>query len=98
MTARGNQSRHRFRAEPGYPQKHLARRAIHIHGKIRTVRQRPCQLWIDVEIEIAIGMVAGDLGDIEAVKAQQPIGLIEPVFALQGRAYQRQMHGGIRDR
>ena len=40
----------------------------------------------------------GDLVGVEAVEAQQPVGLIQPVFAHQRRLDQRQRRGRIGDR
>ena len=50
-------------------------------GKASAVAQRPGELRIDVEIEHAVRQARGDLVGREAIEAEQPVGLIEPVFA-----------------
>ena len=63
---------------------------VHVDGKARAVAQRPGELRIDVEIEHAAVHAVGDLVGGETVEAIEPVGLIEPVLALQRRGFQRQ--------
>ena len=60
--------------------------------------QRPGELGVDVEVEHAVLAAGGDLLDAEAVEAQQPVGLVEAVLALQRRRLERQRRAGLGDR
>ena len=58
--------------------------------------ERPGELRVDIEVEHAT--LAADLRHLEAVEAQQPVGLVEPVLAHQGRSGRRQLAARIGDR
>ena len=60
--------------------------------------QRPGQLGVDVEVQHAAGRVGRDLLHLECVEAQQPVGLVQPMLALQRRRDRRQCLGRVRDR
>ena len=70
-------------AEAGHAQQALAARPVDVDGKALGMRQRPGQLRIDGERQHAV--LGDDLVLVEAVEAQQPVGLVEPVFAHQRR-------------
>lgn len=59
--------------------------------------QRPGQLRIDVEDEVAVLCRAGDLVELEPVKTKQPVGLVKPVLARQRRADQGQGGSAVGD-
>ena len=59
---------------------------VDVDRKAVAVLQRPGELRVDVEIEHAVLAAGRDLVDGEAVMAQQPVGLIKPVLALQAAA------------
>ena len=57
--------------------------------------QRPGELRIDPEVEHAALAAVGDLLDLEAIEAEQPIRLIEPMLPHQRRTRERQDLAGI---
>ena len=87
-----------LRPEPRHPQEHFALGAIHVDREAMAVLERPGELRIDLEVEHAVLGNARDLLRVEGVMAQEPVGLVEPVLALQRRRLQRQNGARIRDR
>ena len=63
-------------------------------GKRSRMRERPCELGIEVEPEHA-ALRRNDLLVREAVVAHQPVGLVEAVLARQRRRLQRQGRRGV---
>ena len=60
--------------------------------------ERPGELRVGIEVEHAVLAAGGDLLDAEAVEAQQPVGLVEAVLALERRRLDRQRGAGLGDR
>ena len=85
-----------FCAKTGHAQQLLAAGAVDVEREAVAVAQRPGELWIDVERQHRA--VVDDLTDIETVEPHQPVGLVEPMLAQQGRLNQRQSAAGIGDR
>ena len=98
MAPRAEDAVHGLGPEPRHPQQHLARGPVHVQGKVLAVRERPGELRVHVEVEVARWRDARDLVHLEAVEPHQPVGLVEPVFPHQGRLHQRQHARRIRDR
>ena len=69
-------------ADAGHAQKGLQRRAVHLHGKEVQVVQSPVRLRIDIGGEEGV-LLVDDLAHVEAVEAQEPVGLVEAVLAVQ---------------
>eukprot|EP01032_Pedospumella_encystans_P035956 gene35956-40663_t len=65
--------------------------AVQVHREMLAVGQRPGQLGIDVQRQVAgLRAIGGQqLADPEAVAAQQKVGLVQAVLALHGRRRQR---------
>ncbi len=88
----------RLGAEARHPQQVLAVGRVDVDGEPVAVGQGPGGLGVDREVEHAADVGAGDLLHPEAVEAQQPVGLVEPVLAHQRRLDQRQDAAGVGDR
>ena len=88
---------HRARAHARHPQQFLAGGAVHVHRETLAVGQRPGQLRVHVERQVA-GGVRGQFRRLEPVEAQQPVGLVQPVLAQQRRGARRQRGRGVGDR
>ncbi len=73
------------RAEARHPQEHLAASHVDVHRKAVAVLERPGELGVDIEVEHLVYGSGRDLVHGEAVTAQELVGLIKPVLALQGR-------------
>ena len=84
-------------ADAGHAQKRLQRRAVHLHGEEVQVVQGPVRLRIDIGGEEGIVLV-DDLAHVKAVEAQEPVGLVEAVLAVQlhgvGGGQERVGHDG----
>ena len=65
-----------------HAQQRLERGRVHFHGKEVQVVDGPVRLRIEVEVEEGV-LLVDDLGDVEAIEAQQPVGLVEPVLAVE---------------
>ena len=99
MDAGGEQFVDRPGAEAGHPQQLFARGAVHVEREEVAMLQRPGELRVDVERQIAaLFRRARHLARGIAVKAHHPVGLVEPVLAEQRRADERQHGARIRDR
>ena len=98
VPARGQNALDDARADPRDAQQRLARRAVDVDRKEATVAQRPGELGIAVEVEHAVPVRVEDFLCVETVVAHQPVGLIEPVLAHQGRPAQGKVPRGVRDR
>jgi hypothetical protein len=85
-------------AEARDAQQELARRRIDVDREPVAVLQRPGELRVGLEVEHAALAALRDLVDGEAVVAQQPVGLVEPVLALERRRLQGQERRGLGDR
>ena len=57
--------------------------AIDVDREALAMCERQGEFRIDLEIEHASGHGAADVRQVEAVEAQQPVGLVQPVFAQQ---------------
>ena len=101
--ARGQQAVHRLHAKAGHAQQQFARGGVEVDRKTLAVRQRPGQLGVHVQRQHA-GLAAWvalagrhDLVVGEAVKAHQPVGLVQPVLAHRGWRGQWQGAGRVGD-
>ncbi len=97
VAAGGEDGGHRFQADAGDTEQHLLRGRVDVDRELFAVGERPGELGVDREIEIA-GRVRLEFGCCEAVVPHEPIGLIQPVLAHQRRMVGRQAGGGVRDR
>src|SRR3546814_7784411 len=79
-------------------QQQFARRAVDVDRKRLAPLQRPGELGIDGEVEHSPARTLHDLGALEAIKAQQPVGLVKPVLAHQRRPHRRQVAARIGNR
>ena len=99
VAARRQDLRHRPRAETRDRAAAPRGRAVLTStGKCSRCASAQASFGSMVEIQHAGGAGAGDLVHLEAVEAQQPVGLVEPVLAHQRRRLQRQPGAGVRDR
>ena len=96
--ARLQDARDGLDAQARHAQQHFACGGIHIDRKLPPVRNRPGELRVHVERQHASRGIGHDFVVRKAVKADQPVGLVEPVFAYQRRLAQRQAGGCIGDR
>jgi hypothetical protein len=78
-----------FGAEARHAQQALAVGGVDVDGIPFAVLQRPSGFRIDMQVEHPARVDADNLLDAETVEAQQPVGLIQSVFAHQGRLDQR---------
>ena len=62
------------------------------------MHQRPSQFRINLKIKVPVCCDRGNLVELKIIKSQQPIRLIEPVFALQRRPDQGQFRRAVGDR
>ena len=69
-------------ADAGHAQQRLERSGVHLHGEEVQVVDGPVRLRVEVGIEEGVVLV-DDLGDVEAVEAQQPVGLVQPMLAVE---------------
>ena len=74
-------------AEPRHAQEILAAGAVEVDREALAVLQRPGELGIEPELEHAAGTAGQDLLDREAVEAEQPVRLVEPVLRRSGGAW-----------
>ena len=100
----------RLHTQPRYAQQHFARRAVHVYWKLLAVCNRPGKLGVHVQREhaagcdrsagaaVGSGCIGNDLVVCKPVKADQPVGLVQPVFAYQRWRAQWQAAGGVRNR
>ncbi|MNV44161.1 hypothetical protein D3C71_1359100 [compost metagenome] len=95
--AGGQQAVHRLHTKPGHAQQQFARRGVQVDRKTLAVRQRPGQLGVHVQRQHALLRCRHDLVVGEAVKAHQPVGLVQPVLAHRGWRGQRQGAGRVGD-
>src|ERR1700761_6983677 len=86
--ARGDDAIDGVAAKTGYAQQFLAAGAGDIERETVAMAQRPGEFRIDVERQHA--GVSNDFVDAETVEAQQPVGLVKPVLADQGRGGERE--------
>ncbi len=99
MAAADEDLAHRLHPQPGHAQQLFLGGAIDIDRELFAKLERPGELGIDVERQVAVGL--GRLHHFDrlvAVEPHQPVGLVKPVFADQRRAFQRQHRAGIGDR
>jgi hypothetical protein len=94
VAARPEDAVHRAAAEARDAQERLAPRSVHVHGELLAVAQRPGELGVHGEIEVA---ARRDLLGRELVEAHEPVGLVEPVLAQEGRLDQRKLGGRVGD-
>ena len=95
--AGGQQTVYRLHTKAWHAQQQLARGGVQVHRKTLAVRQRPGQLGVHVQRQHAHLRGGNDLIVGEAVKAHQPVGLVQPVLAHRGRRGQRQGARGVGD-
>ena len=67
-------------SETGDAQHCFSRRCIDVDGECLRMTARPLGLGVDLEIEEGI-FGAGDFGGFEAIEADEPVRLVEAVFA-----------------
>ena len=85
-------------AQPRDAEQQVPVGAVDVDRETRAVLQRPGELGIEPQIELAALPAGDDLGHVELVEADQPVGLVEPVLAEQWRRRQRQLRAGVGDR
>src|SRR5690606_1502887 len=81
----------------GNPQQHFAVGAVDVDRKAMALLERPGEFGIDGEVEQTPFPARHNFGHVEAIKADQPVGLIEAVLAHQGWWLERQARTGIGD-
>ena len=69
-------------ADAGHAQERLERRLVHLHGEEVQVVERPVRLRVHLGVQERV-LLVDDLGDVEAVEAQEPVRLVEPVLAVE---------------
>ena len=89
MAARGDQPFDRLRAETRDAQQHLARGAVEVHGEIAAALQGPGGLGIERGVEHPAHAAGHHLLAGKPVEAQQPIRLVQAVFAHQRWCHRR---------
>jgi hypothetical protein len=83
-------------AEPWNAEEHFTGSTVHIDGEAFLMAEGPGEFGVEGEIEVGLSGT-GDFIDLESVEAQEPIGLIEPVLADEGRGFDRENGGGFWD-
>ncbi len=83
-------------AEAGDAQQDLTARGLHIDGEIMAVAQRPGEFWVEIKIEVG-QLGREDFRGFETVETHQPIRLVKPVLADEGRGFDRQVTGRLGD-
>ena len=98
MPARGNDPVDRRYPQPRHAIEQFARGTIDVERESLPELERPGQLGIDVQRQVAL--VVGRLRHLrrpEAVETDQPVGLVEAMFAHQRRSLEGEDRAGIGD-
>ena len=83
-------------AEAGDAEEQFAGGFVDVDREGLAVAESPGEFGVECEVEIGSGG-RGDFVDFEIVEAEEPIGLVEAVFADEGWGLQRENGGGFGD-